>query len=57
MLSMALLHSLHQDDQNDVQHDVSGHVISMVPASASHDAMALSMAPLHSLSLDKLGAT
>ena len=36
--SMAPLHSLGQDDQNEVQHDFLCHVMPWVPVSASHDA-------------------
>ena len=41
MMSMASsvvpLHSLGQDDQNEVQHYIFGHVTAWVPALASHD--------------------
>ena len=35
---MALLQSLGQDDQNKVQHYFVGHVMQLVPVSASHHA-------------------
>ena len=35
-MSMAPLHSIYQEDQNEVQHDFLGHVIPL--ASAAHDA-------------------
>ena len=37
-LLMAPLHSLDQDDKNEVQHDFIGYVTPLAPASASHDA-------------------
>ena len=46
---MALLHSLDQDNQNEVHHDFFDHVIPL----ASHDGVtAESMAPLHTLGQD-----
>ena len=35
--SVVLLHSLGQDNQNKVQHDLYGHVTTVVQALASHD--------------------
>ena len=37
-LSMRPLHSLAQDNQNEVHHDIFGHVTSLALALASHDA-------------------
>ena len=35
-LSVAPLYSLGQDDQNEMQYDIFGHVMLLVPAFASH---------------------
>ena len=35
--TMTSLHSLGQDDQNEVQHDCLGHVIPLGPVYVSHD--------------------
>ena len=37
-LSKEPLHSLHKDNQNEVQHDLFGHTTQFAPALASHDA-------------------
>ena len=36
-LSMTPLHSLGQDSQNEMHHDIFGHVLPLEPGSASHD--------------------
>ena len=40
-LSRAPLHSLHLDDQSEVQHDFSGHVMPLVLVLASNDAVSI----------------
>ena len=39
--SMAALHFLGQDDENEVKHDISGHVIPLAPVSVSHNATSI----------------
>ena len=47
---MAKSHSLGQDNQIEMQHDIFGHVMPLAPP--LNDAMASSVTPLHSLGQD-----
>ena len=49
---MASLHSLDQDDPNEVQHDFFVHMTPLLSVSGSGDAGVLSIAPLHSKGQD-----
>ena len=51
-LSMAPLHSLGQDYQNEVKYDCFGHTTPMVLASVAHDTNSIIMVSLHLLGQD-----
>ena len=51
-LSMEQLHLLAQNDQNEVQYEFFGHVMTLVLVLTSHDDDSIKMAPLYSLNQD-----
>ena len=46
-LSVAPLYSLGLDNWNNVQHDLFGHLLPLMPVSVSHDASSIINAPFH----------